>query len=68
MQYVWIAPPLGFAYGFPKLMPVETTDVDQWLYDNGYPSFDRDTSTSDVWLASEDEVIHHTITTLDRTL
>lgn len=67
MQYVWIAPPLGFMWGFPKLMPVDVEDVDQWLYEHGYPAFERDTSTSDVWLASEGEVLHCAITTLDRT-
>jgi len=48
-------------------MPVDVEDVDRWLYDHGYPAFKRDTSTSDVWLADQEEVLHHAITTLDRT-
>jgi len=32
-----VDPPGGWKYGFPKEMPVEVEDINQWLIDNGYP-------------------------------
>lgn len=37
---VWIDPPSGWRYGFPKSMPKSEyppKDFNQWLLDNGYP-------------------------------
>ena len=35
---VWIDPPSGWRYGFPKLYDREKyPDSTQWLLDNGYP-------------------------------
>lgn len=32
-----IDPPSGWKYGFPKPIPSDVQDVEQWLVDNGYP-------------------------------
>jgi len=34
---VLVDPEAGWMYGFPKWMPFPTEDVNQWLWDNGYP-------------------------------
>jgi len=34
---VWIDPPSGWTYGFPKKMPKDTEDSVKWLIDHGYP-------------------------------
>jgi hypothetical protein len=35
---VWIDPPSGWKFGFPKLYDREKyPDTNQWLVDNGYP-------------------------------
>ena len=36
---VWIDPPGGEDYGFPKPFdgPLEDIDIDLWLVENGYP-------------------------------
>jgi len=34
---VYIDPPQGWVYGFPKAMPVDVKDVEGWLVQNGYP-------------------------------
>ena len=37
-KLVWIDPPSGWRYGFPKLYDREKyPDSTQWLLDNGYP-------------------------------
>jgi hypothetical protein len=46
MIVVWIDPPSGWKYGFPKSMPKEQYDanpnITQWLLDNGYPQKEID--------------------------
>lgn len=37
MSLVYIDPPSGWKYGFPKRMPEGVKDVHTWLIDNGYP-------------------------------
>lgn len=32
-----VDPPLGWQYGFPKEMEDDRLDLNQWLFDNGYP-------------------------------
>lgn len=32
-----IDPPMGWACGFPKVLPDGVEDVKKWLVDNGYP-------------------------------
>ena len=34
---VYIDPPEGWKYGFPKLVPVTVTDLKKWLLNEGYP-------------------------------
>jgi hypothetical protein len=38
---VWVDPPSGWKYGFPKQAPQEATlsrtTLNTWLFDNGYP-------------------------------
>ena len=42
----YIDPPSGWRYGFPKVLPEGTTDVRQWLIDNGYPEGDIELALS----------------------
>lgn len=35
--HLMVDPPSGWKYGFPKRMPIETENVEQWLIDHGYP-------------------------------
>lgn len=35
---ILVDPPMGWRYGFPKPMPVNTDNIRKWLVDNGYPS------------------------------
>lgn len=37
MRFLYIDPPSGWKYGFPKRMPESVKDVNTWLIDNGYP-------------------------------
>jgi hypothetical protein len=37
VETVLVDPPSGWMYGFPKEMPVDTVDVNEWLVQNGYP-------------------------------
>ena len=37
VKTVLVDPPSGWLYGFPKPMPVDTKDVNEWLVQNGYP-------------------------------
>lgn len=67
MKYVWIDPPSGYIWGFPKLMPIDTEDVDMWLHENGYPAFEKDTGDSRAWPATDEEVVQWVATSFDRT-
>jgi len=37
-KVVYIDPPSGWMYGFPKALPDDVEDVDAWLIENGYPA------------------------------
>ena len=38
MKELWIDPPEGWMYGFPKKMPVDKIPVmTEWILENGYP-------------------------------
>jgi len=37
-QVVYIDPPSGWEFGFPKVLPDDVEDVDAWLIENGYPA------------------------------
>jgi len=34
---IWVDPPTGWMYGFPKLMENPKQDLKKWLLENGYP-------------------------------
>ena len=34
---VYVDPPEGWKYGFPKIMPAGTSDMNAWLVNEGYP-------------------------------
>lgn len=36
----FIDPPSGWMYGFPKILPDDVEDLEEWLIDNGYPHDD----------------------------
>jgi hypothetical protein len=38
---MWMDPPSGWRYGFPKIWNSQVP-VQQWLIDNGYPENDAD--------------------------
>ena len=47
MATIWIDPPSGWKYGFPKEIPLETKiegedAVKAWLLANGYPQYEID--------------------------
>ena len=47
METVWIDPPNGWRYGFPKAIPVQTKAngddaIKAWLLLNGYPQYELD--------------------------
>lgn len=35
---IYIDPPSGWKYGFPKILPVGIADLKQWFIDEGYPA------------------------------
>jgi hypothetical protein len=37
MKVMYIDPPEGWKYGFPKVLPKGVDDVRLWLVRNGYP-------------------------------
>lgn len=39
MHKMWVDPPSGWAYGFPKVYDpaVDSPDIRAWLWVNGYP-------------------------------
>jgi len=37
MKVMYIDPPEGWKYGFPKVLPKDTVDVRAWLIEEGYP-------------------------------
>ena len=44
---IWIDPPNGWRYGFPKVIPVQTKAngedaIKAWLLNNGYPQHEID--------------------------
>jgi hypothetical protein len=43
LKKVWIDPPSGWKYGFPKVYdPVENADLNVWLVSQGYPQSEID--------------------------
>jgi hypothetical protein len=60
-QPVWIDPPSGWRYGFPKIWnPNTDSDMHKWLVDNGYPEIEI-TSMGEyffirAWDATEEEL------------
>ena len=41
-KVLYIDPPSGWKFGYPKILPKEVSDVRQFLLDNGYPEKDVD--------------------------
>jgi hypothetical protein len=41
MEKMWVDPPSGWQYGFPKLYDKQVP-LAQWLIDNGYPAEDTE--------------------------
>ncbi len=37
---IYIDPPSGWKYGFPRELPEDVADLRQWLLDYGYPEKD----------------------------
>ena len=37
-----IDPPSGWKYGFPKELPTDVVNVNEWLVENGYPQKEID--------------------------
>ena len=37
MMTKWIDPPSGWKYGFPKPIPDDVVDFEDWLVSEGYP-------------------------------
>lgn len=70
MIYLWIDPPDGYLYGFPKIVCVDEindfTDWDSVLIANGYPADKRESVPLRMWEATEDDVVNSTITTLNK--
>jgi len=44
MQKMWVDPPAGWRYGFPRVYDpaVDNPDMRVWLWTNGYPERDLD--------------------------
>jgi hypothetical protein len=42
MQQKIIDPPSGWKYGFPKPIPDDVVNVNEWLVKNGYPQREID--------------------------
>ena len=70
MKYLWVDPPNGYVFGFPKVVRVdhldEFTDWDSILIQNGYPANKRESVPITMWEATEDDVVSATLTTLDK--
>ena len=62
MKWVWVDPPSGWMFGFPKIICVENidedTDWDKILIQNGYPAQKYDTLPVTMWEATEEEVMN----------
>jgi hypothetical protein len=58
MNRVWIDPPSGWQYGFPKLYD-KKVPLAQWLIDNGYPEADTDFAMQYIrtWPEATDETV-----------
>lgn len=58
MSRVWIDPPYGWQYGFPKLYD-KKVPLQQWLVDNGYPEQDTDFAMQYIrtWPEAQDETV-----------
>jgi hypothetical protein len=58
MNRVWIDPPYGWQYGFPKLYD-KKVPLQQWLIDNGYPEHDTDFAMQYIrtWPEAQDETV-----------
>lgn len=58
MNRVWIDPPYGWQYGFPKLYD-KKVPLQQWLIDNGYPEQDTDFAMQYIrtWPEAQDETV-----------
>jgi hypothetical protein len=71
MKYLWVDPPNGYIFGFPKVVQVdlldEFTDWDLILIQNGYPADKRESVPVKMWEATEDDVVNATLTTLNKT-
>jgi hypothetical protein len=55
LRPIWIDPPSGWKYGFPKLYkPKEDgLDLEQWLVKNGYPQGEIDAFEGEFWYRGE---------------
>lgn len=36
---IWVDPPNGWMYGFPKFMENPEQNMNKWLLENGYPKY-----------------------------
>lgn len=53
---MWINPPDGFKYGFPKVWD-RTTTIQEWLIENGYPENQVDFAVNNIqWWSAEQQV------------
>jgi len=53
---IWVDPPSGWRYGFPKLYIGEMKNVSQWIEDNGYPVKKEGLHFYRCWEATEKEL------------
>ncbi len=45
-ERMWVDPPQGYLYGFPKIYtPSEDGDFTKWMIKNGYPKEDLTSTT-----------------------
>ncbi len=55
IKYVWIDPPSGWKYGFPRKLSLELKNdkefsIGAWLVDNGYPMANLDKAGNPHWI------------------
>lgn len=56
-EFMWIDPPEGWRYGFPKLYNKKTDpSVTEWLLKEGYPK-EEEPSYYRMWAPTEEELL-----------
>lgn len=60
-KHLWVDPPSGWQYGFPKIFNGEG-DIMEWLVDNGYPQKKIDQLGDNFytrhWVPTQEEIDH----------